>query len=880
VPSNVYAVNLTTDDGTGATPFTLSWAIGQVNADGADSNADPDVIQFASGVTTIGIPSGALPEIDRPAILNVDQSLSVGGNFAVANGANVTVSGDLTLTDGGYIYINDTSALHVAGNLALGNDGFLFAGQTSSDAATLTVGGNFTIGNASAGPFDSGFVQNYGASSITVAGDFAIYGDGGSSVYNGFSDTDTAHFNVGGNFSLGAGGYVYNFGSSTLDVGANLSLGNDGYLYNGPFGFDNNAATLSVGGNFTIGDGSSSQFDSGFVYNYSSSEINVGGNFAIHGDGGSFIYNGLSDSDAAAFHVGGSFGLGANSFVYTYGSNDFSVNDFTLGASSFFADFGTMSVTGNFDPGAGNPGNSNLLGGTFNANPGSTVTTNASTWTFAGGILNVEGQFTDDGVIDLASGVNVSGNGSVTVGAAGTLTTGSLVVADNALVDNFGSVTTQTLALNDNGHLKQEAGSHLQVQQPAGQRITFGPLGNATYGDPDFTIAASANSGLPVSFTSTGNATVSQDGGGVWHVHITGGGGATITAYQAGDSNFNAAGDVSQSFSIAKANQNIAFGPLPNKTLGDPDFAIGATATSGLAVTFTATGSATVYQSGATWYVHLTGNGGANIVAHQAGNNSYNAASDVSQSFTVSAPSGQTVILNAQHPTATYIDASGNQVTVQLIGGGAAAATLNLQTVSGNRQQLTSLAVTNASSGNDLSVTDAGGGSTSIGNVTIAGTGFRDINLAASVGKFSMTNVGFRDLTVGNVSTSFQLVGDGRDVSVGSIFAGASLSVNGNERDVTLGAVQSGANVTLAGTERDFTVGDIRGNLTVTAAYHDGAVGRVYTGGHVYLQSIGHQFTTASKKSAAGWVGNDLLLADGGDILLGTTTDKSKVKTA
>jgi len=39
-----------------------------------------------------------------------------------------------------------------------------------------------------------------------------------------------------------------------------------------------------------------------------------------------------------------------------------------------------------------------------------------------------------------------------------------------------------------------------------------------------------------------------------------------------------------------KIDQTITFGPLPNKAPGDPDFAVSATATSGLDVTFAASG--------------------------------------------------------------------------------------------------------------------------------------------------------------------------------------------------------------------------------------------------------------------------------------------------
>src|SRR5262249_7202074 len=60
--------------------------------------------------------------------------------------------------------------------------------------------------------------------------------------------------------------------------------------------------------------------------------------------------------------------------------------------------------------------------------------------------------------------------------------------------------------------------------------------------------------------------------------------------------------------------QTITFGPLVGMTYGDADFALSATATSSLPVSFTATGNARVYQdqTGA-WYVHILGAGSATI---------------------------------------------------------------------------------------------------------------------------------------------------------------------------------------------------------------------------------------------------------------------------
>src|SRR5207302_2002453 len=78
------------------------------------------------------------------------------------------------------------------------------------------------------------------------------------------------------------------------------------------------------------------------------------------------------------------------------------------------------------------------------------------------------------------------------------------------------------------------------------QTITFGPLANKTFGDPDFMVNPTASSGLPVSLSASGNCTVTSPAPGT--VHLTGAGACTITASQAGDANFNAAANVPQSF--------------------------------------------------------------------------------------------------------------------------------------------------------------------------------------------------------------------------------------------------------------------------------------------------------------------------------------------
>ncbi|NLR62668.1 hypothetical protein HGH93_31640, partial [Chitinophaga polysaccharea] len=70
-----------------------------------------------------------------------------------------------------------------------------------------------------------------------------------------------------------------------------------------------------------------------------------------------------------------------------------------------------------------------------------------------------------------------------------------------------------------------------------------------TYGDADFTLSASSNSGLAVTYSVvSGPATINGN-----TVTITGAGNVTIAADQAGDNRYQAAAQVTQSFIVSKA---------------------------------------------------------------------------------------------------------------------------------------------------------------------------------------------------------------------------------------------------------------------------------------------------------------------------------------
>ena len=94
------------------------------------------------------------------------------------------------------------------------------------------------------------------------------------------------------------------------------------------------------------------------------------------------------------------------------------------------------------------------------------------------------------------------------------------------------------------------------------QQIDFAPLVNRIYGEPDFIIAATATSGLPVTFSASGACSVSGT-----TVHITRVGSCTITATQAGDDTFAAAHPVAQTFAITYASAGLCVGSPGHQVL-------------------------------------------------------------------------------------------------------------------------------------------------------------------------------------------------------------------------------------------------------------------------------------------------------------------------
>ncbi len=239
----------------------------------------------------------------------------------------------------------------------------------------------------------------------------------------------------------------------------------------------------------------------------------------------------------------------------------------------------------------------------------------------------------------------------------------------------------------------------------AAQTITFGSLSSKTYGNPPFTLGATASSGLTVAYTSSTPAVATVSGSAVT---IVGAGATTITASQSGDANrlsapsvdqtltvnpatasvvlgslertyngsaqgatvttapagltcnvtydgdptvpvhagmyavaasvadSNYTGSASGTLQIVRATQAITFPTLDPVPFGAAPFALPATASSGLPVSYSSSNPAVATISGN--LLTLIGPGTTTLTASQGGSGDYYAAADVAQSLTVTAP--------------------------------------------------------------------------------------------------------------------------------------------------------------------------------------------------------------------------------------------------
>ncbi len=631
-------VNTLADADTDDAYCSLREAIVSANTDaayhGCAAGSGDDMITFSvTGAITL---ASALPEITS--------NININGPGV----AELAVSGD-----GQYRVFDVTSAVtSTLQNLTV-RDGYCPSTPGCGGAGIRTAGGALTIVNTR-------FLSN------TVAGGF-LGSFGGAIMVNGTAIT-ISHSLLSGNYGGSYGGAIYaedavlNMDNSTLD--GNVA------------GKDGGALELRSGVRGTI-------VSSTFTHN----SAQMGGAIALRYGGVATVTHSTFYSNTGSYPDAGS-GIKNNGNTLTVVDTAFSSNEGTALSQAEEVAALTVSNSAFFDNHAGagygasalgcGGGKCGVVNSTFANNTGGPAISGYPDITFtllnstiagntAGGLYRVPG------VVSNTVVANNNGSGNC---AESTLTNGGNNLDSGAtcgfgaangsqsntdpllgpLADNGGPTLTMAPSYQSpvidgvtynapngcpatdqrgvarpidgdgDGDALCDIGAY-ESSQLLSQTITFNPLANKVVGDPPFIIAATASSGLPVSFSASGVCSVNAN-----TVTLSGISGAcTITATQAGDATYAPAPSVDQSFTVLLT-QTITFAPLADKRPNDPPFAITATASSGLPVSFSAGGVCSVNANTVT----LSGISGAcTITATQAGDATYAPAPGLARTFQV-----------------------------------------------------------------------------------------------------------------------------------------------------------------------------------------------------------------------------------------------------
>lgn len=166
----------------------------------------------------------------------------------------------------------------------------------------------------------------------------------------------------------------------------------------------------------------------------------------------------------------------------------------------------------------------------------------------------------------------------------------------------------------------------------AAQTIAFaGPL-NKAFDESPVALTGTATSGLALSYVSSDTTVATVNGTSLTLLKT---GVITITASQAGDTNFLPATSVPQTLTVVAASQTVTFAgtELTGKTFGNGTFPLSATSNRGLTVTFTSSNTNVATVAGN--IVTIVGAGTTSITAKQPGTADFGAAPDVSRSLVV-----------------------------------------------------------------------------------------------------------------------------------------------------------------------------------------------------------------------------------------------------
>ncbi len=220
------------------------------------------------------------------------------------------------------------------------------------------------------------------------------------------------------------------------------------------------------------------------------------------------------------------------------------------------------------------------------------------------------------------------------------------------ITDNKGCSITKTLTINDG----VAAPAITSVQMPASGIYKDGNTLNVTVNFSTNVIVATS-SGIPALPIEMSSGTVQamyimgsgtnaltfqyrvtatdddQDGVALGNIELNGGNISSVSSGCTISKTVPGAGIATGVLIVNKTPQLITFAQLPTKTYGDADFDAGASSDAALAVSYSSsnTNVATIVSG----KIHIVGAGTANIIATQAGNDDFQAATQKMQTLTV-----------------------------------------------------------------------------------------------------------------------------------------------------------------------------------------------------------------------------------------------------
>lgn len=632
IPS--YTVTTLNDDATGnagncATPSsncTLRDAITATDANGGGAGT----ITFQSGLTGTITLASLLP--------NLNGQITITGP-----GANlVSISGNNSETVAPIFYVLRSTAVSISGlTLTGGNNGIEDAGTGGAiiniSEGNLTLVDDIFTNNSAYGA--GGAVYSNGQLTVigcTFSSNQATNGRGGALAANGSLVVEYSTFSgntagTGGNGGAISAGVVTTIASSTF--AGNTTAGSGGAVFaltrqvsitNSIFSGNQARISAAVGGpanssfnlfynNLDTQNGGTGQEDDCGVCTTNSSPIAGNPNLAPLGNYGGTTPTMFPLPASAAICAASS------SLIPTAVTTDQrGLPNSTTYNSTACTDLGAVQTKYSLSFTSTPPASGTVPGTAMSPQ---TVTVDESGNLLTGGSASVS---VTDANSDLTTTPATAPTTSGVAGFSSLIftgpTTGDTLIAALALNPNLPSLI-----------LASAPSGSFNVSQ-ASQTITFTGLPNAaTYTSPNATYAlnASASSGLPIAYSVSGLGSIQGT-----TLTITGAGSVVVTASQTGNTNYKAATPVSLTIKVSQASQTITPASIPTATTyGTGPYTLNATASSGLPVSYSVSGPATLAGTTLT----ITGAGNVIITETQAGNTNYLAASKVTQAIVVTA---------------------------------------------------------------------------------------------------------------------------------------------------------------------------------------------------------------------------------------------------